>query len=83
MRRNDRSWSPEFVMAGTISPNTSRARTPPTRVEGGEGYFAAMSGATSSNGSPKNLKKVVTGASGSPGSVRSSASSGLNMKGRM
>lgn len=69
--RLNRSYSPEAVM------NTSRARTPPSTVIAGEGYFPQVPA------SPRALKRttsVLTGNSGSSGS--SKGSSMLSMKQR-
>jgi hypothetical protein len=74
-RRIDRSYSPEATIT---SPNTSRARTPPTFTGGfaaGEGYFPPQSG------SSRVLKKMpsnMTTASTSSGSSRGSG--GLSIK---
>jgi len=67
--RQARSYSPEALM------NSSRARTPPSCVFVGEGYFPPVPP------SPKSLKRtssVLTGTSGSSGS--SKGSSMLSMK---
>jgi hypothetical protein len=74
-RRVDRSYSPETTVT---SPNTSRARTPPTQNINVEGYFPIVPG------SPKVLKKMpstMTASSGSSGSTKSSG--GLSMKQRV
>jgi hypothetical protein len=73
--REDGSNSPENRMH---SPNTSRARTPPSN-SAPEQYFPTMPG----GGSPNRLKKMssnMTVTSGS--SVSSKSSGGLSMKGR-
>lgn len=80
-RRGERSYSPE---AAVTSPNTSRARTPPTLSTGfmlGEGYFPVQQ-----PGSPKVVKKTLSNmsaasTSGSSGSSKSSG--GLSLKQRM
>ncbi|KAL3418399.1 hypothetical protein PVAG01_10115 [Phlyctema vagabunda] len=72
-RRTNRSSSPEAIMM--TSPNTSKARTPPTTLTTSNGYF------TSQQLSPRTPKKpptLMTAVSGS--SESSKASSGLNMK---
>jgi hypothetical protein len=74
-RRGERSYSPE---ATVTSPNTSRARTPPTLTTGftvGEGYFPSQPG------SPKALKKTLSNmTSTSLSSGSSKGSGGLSMK---
>lgn len=71
-RRGDRSYSPEATMT---SPNTSRARTPPTPMTAGEGYFPSQPG------SPKVLKKTLSNmTSTSLSSGSSKGSGGLSMK---
>jgi hypothetical protein len=81
-RRGERSYSPETTMTiqpSMASPNTSRARTPPTLGMGVDGYFPSQS----QGGSPK-LKKssasITTNTSASSGS--SKGSGGLSMKSR-
>jgi hypothetical protein len=73
--RAERSYSPEATM---MSPNTSRARTPPTLTTGftvGEGYFQSQPA------SPKVLKKTLSNmTSTSLSSGSSKGSSGLTMK---
>lgn len=73
--RGDRSYSPEAMVT---SPNTSRARTPPSRTTGftvGEGYFPSQPG------SPKVLKKTLSNmTSTSLSSGSSKGSGGLSMK---
>jgi len=67
-----RAASPEALM------NTSRARTPPSTVFAGDGYFPQVLPS-----SPRALKRTasaLTGSSGSPGS--SKGSSILSMKSR-
>jgi hypothetical protein len=71
-RRRDRSYSPEARMT---SPNTSRARTPPTLTAAGEGYFPSQPG------SPKVLKKTLSNMTATSLSSGSSKGSGvLSMK---
>lgn len=70
-RRGDRSYSPEATIT---SPNTSRARTPPTLTVG-EGYFPTQPG------SPKVLKKTLSNMTATSLSSGSSKGSGcLSMK---
>jgi hypothetical protein len=70
--RGNRSYSPEATMT---SPNTSRARTPPTLITAGEGYFPSQPG------SPKVLKKTLSNmTSTSLSSGSSKGSGGLSMK---
>jgi hypothetical protein len=70
-RRGDRSYSPEATIT---SPNTSRARTPPTLTTG-EGYFSSQPG------SPKVLKKTLSNMTATSLSSGSSKGSGcLSMK---
>jgi hypothetical protein len=71
-RRGDGSHSPEAAM---VSPNISRARTPPMSATAGEGYFPSQPG------SPKVLKKTLSNmTSTSLSSGSSKGSGGLSMK---
>jgi hypothetical protein len=70
--RGIRSYSPEATMT---SPNTSRARTPPTLTTAAEwGYFPSQPG------SPKVLKTLSNMTSTSLSSGSSKGSGGLSMK---
>lgn len=84
--RGERSYSPEMVMIGATSPNTGKARTPPTGGSGVgvENYFGGTGGGGgSSSGSPRSLKKTASGLTANSGSSTSSKASGvLSMKQR-
>lgn len=79
-RGGERSYSPEMEKVAMVgmSPNTSRARTPPSSIGGGaEGYFPSPA-------SLKGLKKNSPpgGANGSGSSGSSKGNGGLSMRGR-